>query len=181
MRLRKGIRRALSIRSGTSMTHDPGMYPRRLLIAEARRLGVKLLPIDINKSSNEFHVEKTSDGTAIRMSFVDLKSISETEINRFIEHQPYSSLTDFYLRGKPSRRTFERLALIGAFDELAKGSTRGDILERVKELNAIKVRPDSENDLFAYGNEPMPKGNPELLTAMSRCLKVIRNQVMQRR
>ena len=143
------------------MTHDPGMYPRRLLIAEARRLGVKLLPIDINKSSNEFHVEKTADGTAIRMSFVDLKSISETEINRFIEYQPYSSLTDFYLRGKPSRRTFERLALIGAFDDLAKGSTRGDTLERVKELNAIKVRPDSENDLFAYGNEPMPKGNPE--------------------
>ena len=34
-------------------------------------------------------------------------------------------------------------------------------MARVKELNAIKVRPDEESDLFAEGNEPMPKGNPE--------------------
>ncbi|NBR55441.1 MAG: DNA polymerase III subunit alpha, partial [Micrococcales bacterium] len=149
------------------MTHDPGMYPRRLLLAEARRLGVKLLPIDINASSNEFHVERVNGESAIRMSFVDLKSISETEINRFISGQPYSSLSDFYLRAKPSRRTFERLALIGAFDELAKGSTRGDIQEKVKELNAIKVRPqEDEYSLFSESFiEQMPKGNPEMLTA----------------
>jgi error-prone DNA polymerase len=145
------------------MTHDPGMYPRRLLLAEARRLGVKLLPIDINKSSSEFHVEKHEGSSAIRMSFVDLKSISETEINRIISGQPYSSLSDFYLRAKPSRRTFERLALIGTFDDLAKGSTRGDVLEKVKELNAIKVRPEEdEYSLFSESFiEQMPKGNPE--------------------
>ncbi|NBW73763.1 MAG: DNA polymerase III subunit alpha, partial [Microbacteriaceae bacterium] len=149
------------------MTHDPGMYPRRLLLAEARRLGVKLLPIDINKSSSEFHVEKHEGSSAIRMSFVDLKSISETEINRIISGQPYSSLSDFYLRAKPSRRTFERLALIGAFDDLAKGSTRGDVLEKVKELNAIKVRPEEdEYSLFSESFiEQMPKGNPEPSTA----------------
>jgi error-prone DNA polymerase len=145
------------------MTHDPGMYPRRLLLAEARRLGVKLLPIDINASSSEFHVEKHDGNSAIRMSFVDLKSISETEINRIISGQPYSSLSDFYLRAKPSRRTFERLALIGAFDDLAKGSTRGDVLEKVKELNAIKVRPEEDEfSLFSESFiEQMPKGNPE--------------------
>jgi len=149
------------------MTHDPGMYPRRLLLAEARRLGVKLLPIDINKSSSEFHVEKHDGTSAIRMSFVDLKSISETEINRIISGQPYSSLSDFYLRAKPSRRTFERLALIGAFDDLAKGSTRGDVLEKVKELNTIKVRPEEdEYSLFSESFiEQMPKGNPEPSTA----------------
>jgi error-prone DNA polymerase len=149
------------------MTHDPGMYPRRLLLAEARRLGVKLLPIDINASSSEFHVEKHDGTSAIRMSFVDLKSISETEINRIISGQPYSSLSDFYLRAKPSRRTFERLALIGAFDDLANGSTRGDVLEKVKELNAIKVRPEEdEYSLFSESFiEQMPKGNPEPSTA----------------
>ena len=155
------------------MTHDPGMYPRRLLVAEARRLGVKLLSVDINKSSSQFHVERTGtkeDGspeTAIRMSFVDLQSISESEIKRFIAGQPYSSLSDFYLRAKPSKRTFERLALIGAFDSLINptDSTRGDILARVKELNAIKVRPQEDDaDSLFYGKyvEPLPKGNPEM-------------------
>ena len=84
------------------LTHDPGMYPRRLLVTEARRLGVKLLPIDINKSSKEFHVERLSPTeTAIRMSFVDLQGVSETEVTRFIANQPYENLTDFYLRAKP--------------------------------------------------------------------------------
>ena len=31
--------------------HDPGMYPRRLLVAEARRLGIPILPLDINRST----------------------------------------------------------------------------------------------------------------------------------
>jgi len=152
---------------GGVMTHDPGMYPRRLLLTEARRLGVKLLPIDINASSSAFHVEKHEGVSAIRMSFVDLKSISETETNRIISGQPYSSLSDFYLRAKPSRRTFERLALIGAFDDLAHGSTRGDVLEKVKELNAIKVRPEEDEfSLFSESFiEQMPKGNPEPSTA----------------
>jgi error-prone DNA polymerase len=151
------------------LTHDPGMYPRRLLVTEARRLGVKLLPIDINKSSKEFHVERlSSTETAIRMSFVDLQGISDTEVTRFIANQPYENLTDFYLRTKPTRRSFERLALIGAFDELTKSSTeaitRGDILARVKELNAIKVRPEEENaDSLFFGSwaEVLPQGNPE--------------------
>ena len=30
--------------------HDPGMYPKRLLVAEARRLGIPILPLDINRS-----------------------------------------------------------------------------------------------------------------------------------
>jgi error-prone DNA polymerase len=151
------------------LTHDPGMYPRRLLVTEARRLGVKLLPIDINKSSKEFHVERLSPTeTAIRMSFVDLQGVSETEVTRFIANQPYENLTDFYLRAKPTRRSFERLALIGAFDDLTKSSTeaitRGDILARVKELNAIKVRPEEENaDSLFFGSwkEVIPQGNPE--------------------
>jgi len=142
------------------MTHDPGMYPRRLLLAEARRLGVKLLPVDINKSSREFHVEKVGKDTAIRMSFVDLHSISEKEIDRIMENQPFRDITDVYLRAKPSRRTFENLAQIGALDSLAKGGTRGDVLAKVRELNNIKKRINEDNSLFDEV-EILPQGNPE--------------------
>ncbi|MDR0847529.1 MAG: DNA polymerase III subunit alpha, partial [Propionibacteriaceae bacterium] len=37
--------------------HDPGMYPRRLLMAEARRLGVPILPLDVNASDDHYKVE----------------------------------------------------------------------------------------------------------------------------
>ncbi|MDR1710909.1 MAG: DNA polymerase III subunit alpha [Propionibacteriaceae bacterium] len=36
--------------------HDPGMYPRRLLMAEARRMGVPILPLDVNESRDEYYV-----------------------------------------------------------------------------------------------------------------------------
>ena len=38
--------------------HDPGMYPKRLLVAEARRMGIAILPLDINRSAPGYTVEK---------------------------------------------------------------------------------------------------------------------------
>ncbi|BDS49172.1 DNA polymerase III subunit alpha [Rhodoluna sp. KAS3] len=143
-------------------THDPGMYPKRLLLSEARRLGVKLLPVDVNKSTDEYLVEE--DG--IRMAIHEIQGISEAEVKRILEHRPYTDIGDFYLRARPSRRTLENLALIGALDSLAKtesGSNRGDILARVRQLNAIKNRPlpESQQPTLDFNLiEQLPQGNP---------------------
>jgi len=49
------------------LTHDPGMYPRRLLLDDARRHGVEILPLDVNRSEPDYVVEETVSGTfAIR-------------------------------------------------------------------------------------------------------------------
>lgn len=149
-------------------THDPGMYPKRLLLAEARRLGVKILGVDVNKSKDEYLVEKNSDGLAIRMALTDLYGISEAEINRIIENAPYKDLADFYLRANPGRATAKNLALIGALDGLGANSqdhTRGDVLERVRQLSALKSRPRLTKDqpmLDFDLIDLMPKGNPEV-------------------
>ncbi|WOO98142.1 DNA polymerase III subunit alpha [Micrococcus terreus] len=37
--------------------HDPGMYPRRLMVAEARRMGIPVLPVDVNASTDRFRLE----------------------------------------------------------------------------------------------------------------------------
>ncbi len=141
-------------------THDPGMYPRRLLLSEARRLGVPVLPLDVNKSADEYLVEPIAnpgaDGATlgVRLALTELAGISVTEIQRIIKGQPYSDLNDFYLRAEPSRRSFENLALVGGLDSLAGlhgqladasslAATRGDILAKVRQLNAIKARPKS--------------------------------------
>ncbi len=133
-------------------THDPGMYPKRLLMAEARRLGVKVLPLDVNKSTDEYLVEP--DG--IRLALTEVQGVSEAEVARIIEEQPFKDIADFYLRVKPTRRTLERLALLGAFDSFGgkrrsdeagddPEKTRGYILARDRQLNAIKNRPASES------------------------------------
>jgi error-prone DNA polymerase len=148
------------------------MYPRRLLLSEARRLGVKLFPIDVNKSNDEYIVEKSAEGMGVRMSLTEVQGISEAEVARIIEEQPFVDVADFYLRAKPTRRTIERLALIGALDGVAGISagevfTRGDVLARVRQLNAVKKRPTPREDqpmldfaaLDYAGVEQLPTGN----------------------
>ncbi|WP_249416643.1 DNA polymerase III subunit alpha [Streptomyces sp. TS71-3] len=43
------------------LTHDPGMYPKRLLLADARRRGVPVLGLDVNHSAVDHHIELVSD------------------------------------------------------------------------------------------------------------------------
>ncbi|MEA2434521.1 MAG: error-prone polymerase [Actinomycetota bacterium] len=44
------------------LTHDPGMYPRRLIVADARNFGIPILPIDVNASFADYRVEPTEEG-----------------------------------------------------------------------------------------------------------------------
>ncbi|WP_370328166.1 DNA polymerase III subunit alpha [Euzebya sp.] len=39
------------------LTHDPGMYPRRLILEDARQFGVAILPLDVNASARDYTVE----------------------------------------------------------------------------------------------------------------------------
>jgi error-prone DNA polymerase len=40
------------------LTHDPGMYPRRLILEDARARGIEVLPLDVNRSEPEYVVER---------------------------------------------------------------------------------------------------------------------------
>jgi error-prone DNA polymerase len=39
------------------LTHDPGMYPRRLILQDAREHGIEVLPLDVNRSERDYVVE----------------------------------------------------------------------------------------------------------------------------
>lgn len=152
------------------LTHDPGMYPRRLILAEARKLGVGILPIDVNSSTDEYLVEKRSGELAVRMALTEIAGISRPEIARILKQQPFQDIADFYQRARPSRRTLERLALLGALDSLAGISseeavhTRSDLLVYIRSLSAKPPKPVDENQLeFKLGTvENLPAGNPPM-------------------
>ena len=40
------------------LTHDPGMYPRRLILDDARQFGVAVLGLDVNRSWRDYRVER---------------------------------------------------------------------------------------------------------------------------
>jgi error-prone DNA polymerase len=96
------------------LTHDPGMYPKRLMLDEARRMGVPLAPLDINAS----HPDYTTDGSAIRIALSAVSGASANEIQSIAAGQPYIDLADFYRRSGASVPTIETLILTGAFDAI---------------------------------------------------------------
>ncbi|MEV8546339.1 DNA polymerase III subunit alpha [Streptomyces sp. NPDC051572] len=137
------------------LEHDPGMWPKRVLVSDARRRGVPVLPVDINRSRVKHTVEMTEkEEWGVRLALSGVRGISEEECARVEEGQPYGSLSDFWQRARPSRPVAERLAEIGALTCLHDGRlTRRDLLLQIAELHR-----QSRNRTAGAGQLPMDTG-----------------------
>jgi error-prone DNA polymerase len=145
------------------LTHDPGMYPKRLLLDDARQFGIAVLGLDVNRSDRDYRVERVDPeqtevapldrvgaqsgaGYGIRLGLAEVKGITEAEVSGIVAARPYSALSDFWHRAGVSRPIVERLVVAGAFDSLygidaptrvsRRGAvTRRDLLLQVGELD----------------------------------------------
>ena len=102
------------------LTHDPGMYPRRSIVADARVMGIPILPIDVNHSDEVYRAERVDDKIGIRMALAQVRDISSAEIDSLIrareEEGRFASLEDLWRRTELSRPVLEHLVHIGALD-----------------------------------------------------------------
>ncbi|MEI7549631.1 MAG: DNA polymerase III subunit alpha [Actinomycetes bacterium] len=125
------------------LTHDPGMYPKRLILDEARQLGVTLLPIEVNHSDITYRVEESDGRLALRMSLSDIHGISEKEAATIVASRPFLDIGDFMKRTRVSQPTAEKLVTIGAFDSLyGITSQSSQVIGRKRTL--------TRRDLFLY-------------------------------
>ncbi|MEV5387016.1 DNA polymerase III subunit alpha [Streptomyces sp. NPDC052721] len=148
------------------LTHDPGMYPKRLLLADARRRGVPILPLDVNVSGVAHRIELVSESPAVwglRLALCDVHGISEAEAKRIADGQPYSSLVDFWERARPSRPLAGRLAQVGALD--AFGANRRDLQLHLTELHRGGRGGGGGQLPLAGGRKTAPAGLPDLTSA----------------
>ncbi|MGY0022915.1 DNA polymerase III subunit alpha [Streptomyces sp. cg35] len=146
------------------LTHDPGMYPKRLLLADARRRGVPVLPLDVNRSAVAHRIELVSDDErdvwGVRLALSDVYGISEAEAARIEAGQPYASLLDFWERARPSRPLATRLAQVGALD--AFGANRRDLQLHLAELQRSGRGARGAQLPLAGGRHTAPAGLPDL-------------------
>ncbi|MCX5129432.1 DNA polymerase III subunit alpha [Streptomyces sp. NBC_00347] len=118
------------------LEHDPGMYPKRLVLSDARRRGVPILPLDVQHSATSYRTERLPDGRlGLRVSLADVHGITEEQAARIEAGRPYTDLADFWARARPSQPVADRLARIGAFATLAPGAGRRDLLLQIDELH----------------------------------------------
>jgi error-prone DNA polymerase len=105
------------------LTHDPGMYPRRLIIEDARHHGIPILPLDVNVSEPDYVVEEPEPGVfGVRLALADVHGISDAEIRSILQgraDRPFRDVGDFLRRTVVSRPVAEALAHVGGFDALA--------------------------------------------------------------
>lgn len=92
-----------------------GFYSPEVIVRDAKRHGIDILPTDINKSSTRCTIE----GVKVRLGLMYIKEMGEKAMSQIVaerERAPYYSLEDFYLRTRLERRPVENLILAGAFD-----------------------------------------------------------------
>ncbi|WP_344569795.1 DNA polymerase III subunit alpha [Streptomyces axinellae] len=135
------------------LEHDPGMYPKRLLLADARRRGVPVLPLDVNRSSASYRIELESESGlwGLRLALCDVQGISEADAARIEAGRPYGSLADFWQRARPPRPVAERLAQVGALDAFAPGGNRRDLLLHIAELHRAQRAKGAREGQLALG------------------------------
>jgi len=106
--------------AGVLNNQPMGFYSPAVIVGDAKRHGVKVLPVDVNASRWEHEVEPVPDGgTALRLGMRQVKGIDESaretlEGERAIGQ--YTGVRDFVARTGQGEQVVERLIAIGAFD-----------------------------------------------------------------
>ncbi len=162
--------------------HDPGMYPKRLLVAEARRMGIAILPLDINRSAPSYKVENldgmlppallpvvpravgaTPPGRyGIRLSLRGIRGVSEREVTRVAAGQPYDSIADVRARAGLNRTSLNHFAALGAFDSLQAQAGRGNRADLVAHLRGTGTKALAPRHRPIPGQLSLPLGDLEI-------------------
>jgi len=144
------------------LEHDPGMYPKRLVLGDARRRGVPILPLDVQHSTAHYRVEPLPDGRqGLRISLSDVHGITTAEAQRIADAQPFTDLADFHTRARPSQALARNLAQAGALDALAAGAHRRELLLHLDEFHRAQ-RGTAVPAQLALDAEPAPLGTTGL-------------------
>lgn len=147
--------------------------PRHLLRAEARRLGISVLPLDVNRSSEECEVEgdrATSDGFApgtsgpggsgLRPGLRDVPGVSAAERKRLVDARPYRTVDELFTRAGLSRATVRKLAEAGALDALCGPDSGQDARAAlVRTLQELGARPAGTSRAGVSGQLALPLGD----------------------
>jgi DNA polymerase-3 subunit alpha len=130
-------------------------------ISEAKKMGISILPPDINKSSEYFRVEST---TAVRFGLKGLKNVGSAAIHSILKARkqdgPFRDYTDFIGRidaGKVNKAVLESLIKAGALScfNLKRRTLYDSVEDIIKQAAAIqKHQALNQKSLFEGEDSP---------------------------
>ena len=152
-------------------THSDNLDKLRSGIAECRRLDIRVLPPDINKSQADFISEQQNDKTAIRFSLTAIKNIGRAAIEPILSARQqggaFESIEEFCRRAdlrSINKKVTESLIKAGTFDCL---SPRGSLLQSIDRIISTaqreqRMKESGQTSMFDLWGDSVPLPLPEL-------------------
>ena len=152
-------------------------------VAECVRLGIPVLPPDVNRSSVDFSVDWAEDGReAVRFGLAAIKNIGASAVAELVverdENGPFQSLEDFCRRAgseAANRRVVESLAKVGALDAFGSRGQLTASADHIVHLmqREARLRESGQSTMFdMFGaSAPTPLAEIELLPAPEPSLR----------
>jgi error-prone DNA polymerase len=107
--------------AGVLNNQPMGFYSPAVIVGDAKRHGIRVLPVDVNESAWEHDTRPLPEGEgyALRLGMRLVKGIDESSretLERERAIGPYAGVRDFVARTGLGEQVVERLIAIGAFD-----------------------------------------------------------------
>src|SRR5439155_25875626 len=113
------------------ISNEGGFYSAFAYLSEARRMGLAILPPDINASDWAYR----GNGRTIRVGFMQVKTLTRDVVERLTEERarggPFRSFQDFLRRVRPEPAQARTLIRAGCCDSIAGELTRPGLLWRL--------------------------------------------------
>jgi error-prone DNA polymerase len=156
-----------------------GFYHPATLVKDAQQHGVRVLPIDVERSSWRCTLEEGgADGESprprpsVRLGLRFVRGLREAGGERLLRarrERPFRDVADLAARAGLQRSEMSNLAELGALAGLGRGGSRRSVLWQVIGL------PPPEERLFAGREPPDSKADPRAMSPLEETLADYRN------
>ncbi len=135
------------------ISNQGGYYTTMAYLSEARRMGLRVLPPDVNESEYAY----TGRDGSLRVGLMQLKGVRRASLDALLEERarkgPFLSLADLFHRVDADPADFRILIKVGCLDSIARGRSRPELFWELLAWEGGRVgkggeREEGKGELF---------------------------------
>jgi len=140
-----------------------GFYHPSVLVEDGKRHGVRVLPVDVARSVERCAMERLGDGAwGVRLGFNYVRRLGpagRAVCGEAVRAGRNTSVREFWEATRLQRPAMENLVMLGAFDSVAHGKARRELLWELRESEdslgprAVPTEPSSAGERRASSRE----------------------------
>jgi DNA polymerase-3 subunit alpha len=146
-----------------------------IYVADCRRMGIDVLPPDVNTSELDFAAQTNGEGqAAIRFGLGAVKNVGHGPVQSILEARidggPFDSLEDFARRTdlrQVGKRALESLIRVGALDRLASRIAMLEALDRIIAVSSGYFRASEVGQMSFFGESTGVSDNLDIPQTVS--------------